>query len=116
MRTCSDCCETKPLDAEHFQRIAGRNGYYGRCKVCRNRRKRERYHSSTEVQRAEIARSWRNKLKRTGRTLPRVQDIGIAGARVTAASRSGKSPTVHLEFRGVRDSPHIADKDTRIRL
>jgi hypothetical protein len=45
-----------------------------------------------------------------------VQDIGIAGARVSAASRTGKSPTIYLEFRGLRDAPHVADKDTRIRV
>jgi hypothetical protein len=45
-----------------------------------------------------------------------VQDIGIAGARVTAASLAGSSPTVYLEFRGLRDAPHVTDKDTRIRL
>jgi transcriptional regulator with XRE-family HTH domain len=68
-RTCTDCGESKPLDSEHFQRIAGHGGYYGRCKACRNRRKRERYYSTAEIRGAEIARAWRNKLKRTGRKL-----------------------------------------------
>jgi hypothetical protein len=45
-----------------------------------------------------------------------VQDTGIAGTRRTAATRTGKSSIVYLEFRGVRDAPHIVDKDTRIRL
>jgi len=45
-----------------------------------------------------------------------VQGIGIAAARVTAASRAGNSSVVYLEFRGLRDAPHVADKDTRIRV
>jgi hypothetical protein len=45
-----------------------------------------------------------------------VQDIGIGAARLTAVSHRENSPTVFLEFRGVRDAPHTVDKDTRIRI
>jgi hypothetical protein len=41
-----------------------RTAVYGRCRECRNKRARERYHSTPEVRAAEIARSWRNKLRR----------------------------------------------------
>jgi hypothetical protein len=57
----------KPLESEHFQCMARR--YYGRCKACRKRRKRERYHSTSDIQAVEIAIAWRNKLRRAGRTL-----------------------------------------------
>jgi hypothetical protein len=66
MRTCTDCGETKLLDA--FRKIKRRkSAVYGRCRACRNRLARERYHSSAAIRRAEIARAWRNKLKRAGR-------------------------------------------------
>jgi DNA-binding XRE family transcriptional regulator len=39
-------------------------GWYGRCRVCRNRRARERYHSSPGIRAAEIARSSRNQARR----------------------------------------------------
>jgi hypothetical protein len=45
-----------------------------------------------------------------------VQDIGIGSARVAAVSHRENSPTVFLEFRGVRDAPHNVDKETRIRI
>ena len=45
-----------------------------------------------------------------------MQDIGIGAARLTAVSHRENSPTVFLEFRGVRDAPHTVDKDTRIRI
>jgi hypothetical protein len=54
---------TKPLDA--FVPIkARRASYYGRCRSCRSRRARERYHSNAEARAAEIARSLRNKRRR----------------------------------------------------
>ena len=43
-----------------------RTGVYGRCRACRNKRARERYHSSPEIRAAEVARAWRNKLRRAG--------------------------------------------------
>jgi len=45
-----------------------------------------------------------------------VQDIGIGAARVTAVSRPENSPSVFLEFRGLRDAPHTVDKETRVRI
>jgi hypothetical protein len=45
-----------------------------------------------------------------------VQDIGIGAARVTAVRRSEGSPSVYLEFRGLRDAPYTVDKDTRVRI
>ncbi len=65
MRRCTDCGLLKPLDDEHYLPIkACRRGWYGRCRECRNRRARERYHSTCEIRQAEIARSRRNNLKR----------------------------------------------------
>jgi len=45
-----------------------------------------------------------------------VQDIGIGAARVTAVTRAENSPTVFLEFRGLRDAPHAVDKDMGVRI
>src|SRR5437762_1436680 len=46
-RTCTDCGQTKGLEA--FVPIkATRTGHYGRCRECRNRRARERYHSNAD--------------------------------------------------------------------
>jgi hypothetical protein len=59
VRTCSECGETKPIEA--FLRIAAcPNGYYGRCRMCRAARNKQRYYSSPEVLEAERARSRRN--------------------------------------------------------
>ena len=63
MRTCTDCGQTKIID--EFQRIrACKAGWYGRCRDCRNARKRTRYHSNADARAAEIARSTRNRQKR----------------------------------------------------
>jgi hypothetical protein len=42
-RTCTDCKLTKPLT--EYTSIAHKQGWYGRCRVCRARRARERYWS-----------------------------------------------------------------------
>jgi DNA-binding XRE family transcriptional regulator len=53
LRACVDCGLLKARD--DFVRIRQCvDGYYGRCRVCRNRRARERYHSSPEIRAAEI--------------------------------------------------------------
>ena len=64
LRRCEHCGLAKRPD--EFVRIkACREGWYGRCRVCRNRRARERYHSTPEIRTAEIARASRNgKLRR----------------------------------------------------
>jgi hypothetical protein len=62
----------------------------------------------------DSVRSWKHTLGRAGRTLPCVQDISIGAARLSAVSHRENSPTVFLEFHGVRDAP--VDKDTRIRI
>ena len=62
LRTCTDCGETKPETAEYFLPIkACKRGWYGRCRACRNRRARERYHSTEAIHAAEVARSLKNK-------------------------------------------------------
>jgi hypothetical protein len=67
MRSCTDCGETKPIDC-FVRRLDGQpNAVYPRCRVCRNRRARERYHSTPEVRAAEIARSLKNKRLRAQR-------------------------------------------------
>lgn len=63
LRTCTDCGLTKPL-ADYVRIRACVAGWYGRCRVCRNRRARERYHSSPKIRAAEIARSSRNQKRR----------------------------------------------------
>ena len=63
LRTCVDCGLTRPLD-EYVRIRACVAGWYGRCRICRNRRARERYHSSPEIRAAEIARSSRNQKRR----------------------------------------------------
>jgi hypothetical protein len=61
----ADCGETKPLTAAFFLPIkACKAGHYGRCRECRNRRARERYHSTPDIQRAEIDRARRDNLRR----------------------------------------------------
>jgi hypothetical protein len=63
LRACVDCGLLKSRD--EFVRIRDCvDGYYGRCRVCRNRRARERYRSSPEIRAAEIARSSRNGARR----------------------------------------------------
>ena len=55
LRRCSDCGEIKVLD--EYTRIKGsKQGRYGRCKTCRNRRSRERYYrqrKGSEIVQAE---------------------------------------------------------------
>jgi hypothetical protein len=63
LRTYVDCGLDKPLD-QHTRIVACAEGWYGRCRVCRNRRARERYHSSREIRAAEIARANRNAKRR----------------------------------------------------
>jgi hypothetical protein len=65
-RTCVDCGLTKPID-EHTPIKATAFGYYGRCRVCRARRKRERYHSTPEIRAAEVARASKNQRLRLAR-------------------------------------------------
>jgi hypothetical protein len=70
-RTCTDCGQTKELLA--FMPIKRWPKYvYGRCRECRNRRARERYHSTPEIQAAEIGRAWKNKVARRADTDSRV--------------------------------------------
>ena len=45
-----------------------------------------------------------------------VLDIGICATRIVAVTRSESSSTVFMEFRGLRDAPHVTDKDTRVRI
>jgi hypothetical protein len=75
MRGCSDCGLVKPLDDEHFLTIkACKRGWHGRCRECRNRRARERYHSTEQTRRAEIARAWKNKVRRRAEAEPLAWD------------------------------------------
>ena len=62
-RACTECNLTKPIEA--FLPIAStRTDVYGCCRQCRNKRARERYHSTAETRTAEIARSLKNKRAR----------------------------------------------------
>jgi ribosome-binding protein aMBF1 (putative translation factor) len=88
------------------------DGHYGRCRVCRNRRARERYHSSPEIRGAKIARSSRNRARRrvearaSADWSPGGYVLGLRDARRAAglsqralAERAGLSPDTvgHLE-------------------
>jgi ribosome-binding protein aMBF1 (putative translation factor) len=112
-RACVDCGLLKSRD--EFVRIRESvDGYYGRCRVCRNRRARERYHSSPEIRAAEIARSSRNgarqrvEVRASADWSPGDYVIGLLDARRAAglsrralAERAGLSPDTvwHLERR-----------------
>jgi hypothetical protein len=61
-RRCTDCGEAKGLDA--FLPITSSRYVYGRCRICRNRRARERYHANPDARAAEISRSQRNQRRR----------------------------------------------------
>jgi len=62
-RTCTECGVTKPI-ADFTPIRSTRNGFYGRCRTCRNARARARYHSTPDIRAAEIARALRNKRAR----------------------------------------------------
>jgi ribosome-binding protein aMBF1 (putative translation factor) len=111
LRTCVDCGLLKSRD-DFVRIIECTEGYYGRCRVCRNRRARERYHSSAEIRAAEIARSSRNGARRrvearaTADWSPGGYVLGLLNARRAAglnqralAERAGLSPDTvgHLE-------------------
>jgi len=63
MRTCSDCGETKSLVA-YTPITSCIQGWYGRCRVCRARRARERYHADPQERMRQIERVRRNRIKR----------------------------------------------------
>ena len=65
LRTCTDCGGLRPTRA--FLPIAGTPYVYGRCRLCRNRRKKERYYSTPDILAAERARSRRRKQLRKHR-------------------------------------------------
>jgi hypothetical protein len=58
--TCTDCAQTGPL-AQFVHIRQSREAYYGRCRICRARRARERHYSTPDIRAAEIARAWKNK-------------------------------------------------------
>jgi hypothetical protein len=59
LRTCTDCKLTKPLT--EYTPIAHKQGWYGRCRVCRARRARERYRSDPVWREKQKARAARNR-------------------------------------------------------
>ncbi len=68
VRQCSDCGVLRPLRA--FVRIkASRNGFYGRCRVCRARRARERYRTDTRERERQKYRVRRTRARRAERNL-----------------------------------------------
>jgi hypothetical protein len=58
-RTCTDCKLTKLLT--EYTPIAHKQGWYGRCRVCRARRARERYQSDPVWREKQKARAARNR-------------------------------------------------------
>ncbi len=62
-RTCTECGQTLPLQA--LVRIQSRrNAVYGRCRVCRARRARERYQNDPAEREAQKATVRRNRARR----------------------------------------------------
>jgi len=94
VRTCTDCGETKPLEP-FFQRIAGRRrGYYGRCKVCRNRRNRERYARDPEAHRKMLEREAHYKQRRR---------LAIRQSKAEARARRARLPSIDDVLQSVVD-------------
>ena len=62
-RRCKDCGLVKPI-AAYVPIKQSRTGVYGRCRVCRARRARERYQSDPAEREAQKARVRRNDLER----------------------------------------------------
>jgi transcriptional regulator with XRE-family HTH domain len=63
-RQCTDCMERKPRSA--FVPIAGTHRVYGRCRVCRARRARERYWADARFREAERARARQKRRRANG--------------------------------------------------
>jgi DNA-binding XRE family transcriptional regulator len=82
-RVCSDCGLEKSM-SEYLPIKACRAGWYGRCRVCRNRPAQERYDSSLEIRAAEIARSTRNRARRQIPVAPAVFIVELFRARRAA--------------------------------
>jgi hypothetical protein len=60
LRICTDCRLTKPL-TEYTAIRAHKQGWYGRCRVCRATRARERYWSDPAWREKQKARAARNR-------------------------------------------------------
>jgi DNA-binding XRE family transcriptional regulator len=60
-RQCTDCMKLKPRSA--FVPIAGTHRVYGRCRVCRARRARERYQTDPQERMRQMERVRRNRTK-----------------------------------------------------
>ncbi len=95
LKLCLGCGRTKSF-ADYVPIKSRPGAYYPRCRVCRNKKSRERYHSSPEVRASEIARSTRNKRAYSFK----VKDVGIATRREPEVSRSEGASTLQLTLRG----------------
>jgi len=62
-RTCTECDLVKPVT--EFTRIKGCDGYYGRCRVCRARRARDKYRADAQEREKQKARVQRNRKRRS---------------------------------------------------
>lgn len=62
-RTRTGCGDSKSVS--EFVPIAGTRHYYGRCRACRARRERERYHGSPRARAAKLASSARSRRRRS---------------------------------------------------
>jgi hypothetical protein len=73
-RVCNSCLALRPVRG--FLRVKGTRYVYLRCRACRARHSRERYHHSPEFRAREIARSWTNKQrKRAARAAEKVAEL-----------------------------------------
>ncbi len=67
-RTCTDCGKTKPI--EEFVPIrACKQGWYGRCRVCRAKRARERYQTDPQARERDKLRVRRTRERKRLRQL-----------------------------------------------
>jgi DNA-binding XRE family transcriptional regulator len=87
-RQCTDCMKLKPRSA--FVPIAGTHRVYGRCRVCRARRARERYWADARFREAERARARQKRLRANG-----VPTAGGATLESEQGVRSAQTHTLH---------------------
>src|SRR5215472_13947199 len=80
VRTCTECGLVKAL-GEFMPIAACRSGWYGRCRVCRAKRARERYWADPDERERQKARVRRNGQRRKARS--RHIDIDIDGRLAT---------------------------------
>ncbi len=77
-RTCKDCAARRPL--RRFLEVKGTPYFYLRCRTCRAKRARERYHGDPRERTKQIQRARRNNAKRRQRSAEASSDLTVAVA------------------------------------